>query len=113
MEYRELGRTGWKISTVGLGTWAMGSSWGAVDDTQPLATLNRALDLGVNIFDTADAYGSEHIRPDVEYLWQLAKRRAAGEAGRLFDHPATTADARYRLDRDGRDQDRSGDDVLH
>lgn len=61
MEYRELGRTGWKISTVGLGTWAMGSSWGPVDDGESLATLNRAVDLGVNFFDTADVYGSEPL----------------------------------------------------
>jgi aryl-alcohol dehydrogenase-like predicted oxidoreductase len=61
MEYRELGRTGWKISTIGMGTWAMGSAWGAVDDATSLATLNRALDLGVNFFDTADAYGSEPL----------------------------------------------------
>lgn len=69
MEYRELGRTGWKISTIGLGTWAMGSSWGAVDDRASLATLNRALDLGVNFFDTADAYGSEPL------LGQLRRER--------------------------------------
>ena len=61
MEYRELGRTGWKISAIGLGTWAMGSSWGPVDDTESMATLHRALDLGVNFFDTADVYGSEHL----------------------------------------------------
>ncbi len=69
MEYRELGRTGWKISTIGLGTWAMGSAWGAVDDRLSLATLNRALDLGVNFFDTADAYGSEPL------LGQLRRQR--------------------------------------
>ena len=61
MEYRALGRTGWKISTIGLGTWAMGSQWGATDDTTSLATLNRALDLGVNFFATADVYGSEPL----------------------------------------------------
>ncbi len=61
MEYRELGRTGWKVSTVGLGTWAMGSQWGPVDNRESLATLNRALDLGVNFFDTADVYGSEPL----------------------------------------------------
>ena len=61
MEYRELGRTGWKISTISMGTWAMGSAWGAVDDRESLAALNRALDLGVNFFDTADAYGSEPL----------------------------------------------------
>jgi len=61
MEYRELGRTGWKVSTIGLGTWAMGSLWGPVNDRESLATLNRALDLGVNFLDTADVYGSEPL----------------------------------------------------
>ncbi len=61
MDYRELGRTGWRVSAVSLGTWAMGSSWGPVDDAESFATLNRALDLGVNFFDTADVYGSEHL----------------------------------------------------
>lgn len=61
MKYRELGRTGWKVSTISLGTWAMGSLWGAVDERESLATLNRALDLGVNFFDTADVYGSEPL----------------------------------------------------
>lgn len=69
MEYRELGRTGWKVSTISLGTWAMGSLWGAVDDRASLATLQRALDLGVNFFDTADVYGSESL------LGQLRRQR--------------------------------------
>jgi aryl-alcohol dehydrogenase-like predicted oxidoreductase len=69
MEYRELGRTGWKVSAISLGTWAMGSLWGAVDDRESLAALNRALDLGVNFFDTADVYGSEHL------LGQLRRKR--------------------------------------
>ncbi|HSB27615.1 MAG TPA: aldo/keto reductase [Pyrinomonadaceae bacterium] len=54
---------------MGLGTWAMGSSWGAVDDRESLATLNRALDLGVNFLDTADVYGSEPL------LGQLRRQR--------------------------------------
>jgi aryl-alcohol dehydrogenase-like predicted oxidoreductase len=61
MEYRTLGRTGWKVSTISLGTWAMGSLWGKVDNRESLATLHRALDLGVNFFDTADVYGSEPL----------------------------------------------------
>ncbi len=61
MEYRELGRTGWKVSAISLGTWAMGSLWGTVSENESLAALNRALDLGVNFFDTADAYGSEPL----------------------------------------------------
>ena len=69
MEYRDLGRTGWKISAISLGTWAMGSLWGEVDPRESLATLNRALDLGVNFFDTSDAYGSEPL------LGQLRRQR--------------------------------------
>ena len=69
MEYRELGRTGWKISAISLGTWAMGSLWGEVDSGESLAALNRALDLGVNFIDTADVYGSEPL------VGQLRKQR--------------------------------------
>src|SRR5512142_279113 len=61
MQTRELGRTGWKVSSISLGTWAMGSLWGPVNERESLAALNRALDLGVNFFDTADAYGSEPL----------------------------------------------------
>lgn len=57
MEYRELGTTGWKISSIGFGSWAIGGSWGPVEDEESFRTLNRALDLGVNFFDTADVYG--------------------------------------------------------
>ena len=61
MKYREFGRTGWKVSEIGFGTWAIGSSWGPVDERNSMAALNRAVDLGVNFFDTADAYGSEPL----------------------------------------------------
>ena len=57
MKYRELGRTGWKISAVSFGAWAIGGTWGPVDDKESLAALHRCLDLGVNFFDTADVYG--------------------------------------------------------
>jgi aryl-alcohol dehydrogenase-like predicted oxidoreductase len=57
MKYRALGRTGWSVSTVSFGAWAIGSAWGAVDDSESRAALHRALDLGVNFFDTADVYG--------------------------------------------------------
>ena len=57
MQNRELGRTGWKVSTISFGAWAIGGSWGPTDDADAMATLHRALDLGVNFFDTADVYG--------------------------------------------------------
>ena len=60
MQYRELGRTGYRVSTVSFGAWAIGSAWGAVDDRESLAALHRAVDLGVNFFDTADVYGDGH-----------------------------------------------------
>ncbi len=61
MQYRELGRTGWKISSIGFGAWAIGSLWGKVEERESVAALNRAVDLGVNFFDTADVYGSEPL----------------------------------------------------
>jgi len=57
MNYRELGRTGWKISEISFGAWAIGGAWGDVDDKESLAALHAALDGGVNFFDTADVYG--------------------------------------------------------
>lgn len=58
MQYRPLGRTGWNVSTVSFGAWAIGGTWGAVDDDESRAALRRALDLGVNFIDTADVYGN-------------------------------------------------------
>lgn len=60
MQYRDFGRTGWKISTISFGAWAIGSAWGEVDDDESLAAMHRCLDLGVNLFDTADVYGDGH-----------------------------------------------------
>jgi aryl-alcohol dehydrogenase-like predicted oxidoreductase len=57
MNYRELGRTGWKVSSLSFGAWAIGADWGTVDDRESYAALNRAIELGVNFFDTADVYG--------------------------------------------------------
>jgi aryl-alcohol dehydrogenase-like predicted oxidoreductase len=60
MQYRPLGRTGWNVSTVSFGAWAIGGTWGAVDDDASMKALHRALDLGINFFDTADVYGDGH-----------------------------------------------------
>ena len=57
MNYRKLGRTGWKISEISFGAWAIGGTWGKVDDKESLQALHRALEMGVNFFDTADVYG--------------------------------------------------------
>ncbi len=91
MQYRPLGRTGWNISTVSFGAWAIGGTWGAVNDDDSMAALHRALDLGVNFFDTADVYGDGHSE---RLLAQLRRERSepfyvATKAGRrLSPHVA-------------------------
>ncbi|MBV9294172.1 MAG: aldo/keto reductase, partial [Acidobacteriaceae bacterium] len=57
MHYRSLGRTGWQISEISFGAWAIGGSWGEVDDRESMAALHQAVDCGVNFIDTADVYG--------------------------------------------------------
>ncbi len=57
MKYRKLGRTGFKVSEISFGAWAIGGAWGEQRDEDSMAALHRALDLGVNFFDTADVYG--------------------------------------------------------
>lgn len=56
MQYRKFGRTGWQVSDVGYGMWGMGG-WTGSDDEESLASLQKAVDLGVNFFDTAYVYG--------------------------------------------------------
>jgi aryl-alcohol dehydrogenase-like predicted oxidoreductase len=101
MQYRELGRTGWKVSSVSFGAWAIGGSWGAVRDIESLAALNRALDLGVNLFDTADVYGdgrSERLlaqlrrqRTDPFYVATKAGRRLEPHTAAGYDRANLTA----------------------
>src|SRR2546429_514875 len=57
MKYRELGRTGWKVSEISFGSWAIGGAWGDVDDRESLAALHRAVGFGGNFFHTAHVYG--------------------------------------------------------
>ncbi len=61
MRYRQLGRSGLEISTIGLGTWAIGGyMWGGQDDEASVQAIHAALDHGVNWLDTAPIYGSGH-----------------------------------------------------
>jgi aryl-alcohol dehydrogenase-like predicted oxidoreductase len=57
MKYRELGRTGMRVSEISFGAWAIGGSWGDVEDSESKAALHAALDAGMNFIDTADVYG--------------------------------------------------------
>lgn len=58
MLYRDFGRTGWKVSAIGLGTWNIGNQWGAIDEATAWATVRAAADAGMNLFDTAESYGN-------------------------------------------------------
>ncbi|MDQ3922516.1 MAG: aldo/keto reductase [Actinomycetota bacterium] len=58
MEYRDLGRTGLRVSEIGFGAWAIGGdAWGPVEDAESLAAMERAMELDINFIDTADVYG--------------------------------------------------------
>lgn len=91
MHYKPLGRTGWNISTISFGAWAIGGTWGDVDDAESMGALHQALDLGVNFFDTADVYGDGRSE---RLLARLRKERSepfyiATKAGRrLSPHVA-------------------------
>jgi len=91
MRYRELGETGFKVSEISFGAWAIGAGWGPVDDRDSLAAMHRAVDLGVNFFDTADVYGDGRSE---QLIARLRKERTetiyvATKAGRrLSPHTA-------------------------
>ena len=87
MKYRDFGRTGWKVSEISFGAWAIGAAWGQVDDTDSLAALHKALDLGINLIDTADVYGDGHSE---QLIARLRKERkepfyVVTKAGRRLD----------------------------
>jgi len=59
MKYRRFGRTDWQVGEIGYGMWGM-AAWSGSDDEESLASLQRAVDLGCNFFDTAWVYGNGH-----------------------------------------------------
>jgi len=87
LNYRALGRTGWKVSEVSFGAWAIGGAWGNVSDADAMAALHKAVDSGINFLDTADVYG--HGRSE-RHIAQLKRERkeeiiVATKAGRKLE----------------------------
>jgi aryl-alcohol dehydrogenase-like predicted oxidoreductase len=91
MKYRPLGRTGFNVSEISFGAWAIGGSWGQQSDEASMATLHRAIDLGINFIDTADVYGDGRSERLIAQLKRERKDEiiVATKAGRrLSPHTA-------------------------
>src|SRR5512142_2085712 len=83
---RSLGKSGISVSALGLGCWAIGGpfwkgdtpvGWGQVDDHESIRAIQRALELGVTLFDTADVYGCGHSE-------QVLGQALAGQRDQVF-----------------------------
>jgi aryl-alcohol dehydrogenase-like predicted oxidoreductase len=87
VKYRQLGRTGMNVSEISFGAWAIGASWGKVDDKESLAALHKAVDWGVNFIDTADVYGMGRSEKLIARLLKERKETiyVATKAGRKLD----------------------------
>src|SRR5215208_39280 len=107
MEYRDLGRTGLRVSEIGFGAWAIGGdAWGPVEDTDSLAAMEQTMELGINFVDTADVYGdgrSESLvtkairgRRDEVVLWTkggLMGHHREPERESVYDRPEKVVEA--------------------
>ena len=103
MRYMKVGNTDLEVSKIGLGTWAIGggSWWGDNDDLESIRTIHSALDLGINLVDTAPVYGMGHSEEVVGRA--IADRRnkviLSTKCGLMFDR----TEGSYYFSRDGKD----------
>ena len=75
MLYRDFGRTGWKVSAVGLGTWNLGGQWGDMTEDSALQIIHKSFETGMNLIDTAEAYGTQHGLSEIRLGKALGGRR--------------------------------------
>jgi aryl-alcohol dehydrogenase-like predicted oxidoreductase len=99
MQYRELGRTGWKVSDISFGAWAIGGAWGSVSDDESLAALHKAIERGVNFIDTADVYGDGRSERLIAQLKKSVKGEivVATKAGRRLPRQTVEGYSRQNL----------------
>ncbi len=99
MKYRPLGRTGWKVSEISFGAWAIGGAWGDVSDEESMAALHKAVDSGVNFIDTADVYGDGRSERLVAQLKKSRKDEIiiATKAGRRLPKQTVEGYSRQNL----------------
>jgi aryl-alcohol dehydrogenase-like predicted oxidoreductase len=99
VNYRALGRTGWKVSDISFGAWAIGGMWGPVSDEDSIEALRTALDEGTNFIDTADVYGDGRSE---RLIAQVLKERSeriyvATKAGRRLNPHLASGYSRANL----------------
>jgi aryl-alcohol dehydrogenase-like predicted oxidoreductase len=115
METRDLGRTGRRVSVVGLGTWQLGADWGQVTEKDAWAVLDAAVEASVTFFDTADVYGDGRSEQVIGAFLQARPDAAVTVATKMGRRVAQVPE-NYRLDhfRDWTDRSRRnlGVDVL-
>lgn len=99
MNYRQLGRTPWKVSDISFGAWAIGGSWGHVSDAEALGALHQAVDSGVNFIDTADVYGDGRSERLIAQLKKARKEEivVATKAGRRLPKQTVEGYSRQNL----------------
>jgi len=101
MNYRPLGRTGWRVSDISFGAWAIGGAWGDVSEKDALAALHQAVDSGVNFIDTADVYGDGRSERLIAQLRKECKEEIiiATKAGRRLPRQTVEGYSRENLTR--------------
>jgi aryl-alcohol dehydrogenase-like predicted oxidoreductase len=99
MKYRALGRTGWKVSEISFGAWAIGGFWGQVSEDDAMKTLHKAIDCGVNFIDTADVYGDGRSERLIARLKKERKDEiiVATKAGRRLPRQTVEGYSRQNL----------------
>ena len=75
MKYRKFSNLNWRVSEIGLGCWQIGWGWGEVTDTDARELLKKALDKGVNFFDTSDTYGDGRSEKFLSELKKFTKEK--------------------------------------
>ncbi len=99
MKYRSLGKTGWEVSEISFGAWAIGGAWGPVNDADSLDALRIALDDGINFIDTADVYGDGRSERLIAQVLKGRRDRVyvATKAGRRLDPHVASGYSRKNL----------------
>jgi len=101
MKYRIFGKTNWKVSEVGLGTWALGGGWGHVSESDAIGVLEKAIERGINFFDTADVYGDGKSEQLIGQVLKSTDQKiyAATKFGRRLDPHVSSGYTKDNLER--------------